>query len=168
MLTASQYFFVVRSPPISAMWFVVIQTLFITFSIFGIASALVLSFAHRPTFLRNTSKDKHHVGLVIAHPDDESMFFVPTLKYLQENGHQVSLLCLSTGNADGLGAVRQNELRAAAVYLGIPYMRVKIIDDQTHLADGMNSKWSIIQAREHIQQFVQADDIDTVCIQSTS
>lgn len=46
---------------------------------------------------------------VIAHPDDEAMFFVPTilaLKRNQTNQSKMSLLCLSSGNAVGLGEIR--------------------------------------------------------------
>jgi hypothetical protein len=35
--------------------------------------------------------------LVTAHPDDESMFFVPTLQQLVAGGYNVHVLCLSTG-----------------------------------------------------------------------
>lgn len=38
-----------------------------------------------------------HVLLVIAHPDDETMFFAPTLLWLQSSNVPVSVLCLSTG-----------------------------------------------------------------------
>lgn len=35
--------------------------------------------------------------LVIAHPDDEAMFFAPTVLGLARLRHQVSLLCFSAG-----------------------------------------------------------------------
>ena len=35
--------------------------------------------------------------LVTAHPDDEAMFFGPTILRLIEQGLRVALLCLSTG-----------------------------------------------------------------------
>ena len=35
--------------------------------------------------------------LVIAHPDDECMFFGPTVQRLQSSSRGVHLLCLSTG-----------------------------------------------------------------------
>ena len=35
--------------------------------------------------------------LVTAHPDDESMYFVPTVVALRERGWHVHLLCLSNG-----------------------------------------------------------------------
>ncbi|GAA0145982.1 deacetylase [Lithospermum erythrorhizon] len=38
-----------------------------------------------------------NILLVIAHPDDESMFFTPTIIYLTSRGHNVHILCISTG-----------------------------------------------------------------------
>lgn len=37
--------------------------------------------------------------LVTAHPDDEAMFWAPTILALVERGLRVALLCLSTGAA---------------------------------------------------------------------
>lgn len=37
------------------------------------------------------------VLIVIAHPDDETMFFAPTIISLFEEGVQLSLLCLTNG-----------------------------------------------------------------------
>lgn len=42
-------------------------------------------------------QEKKATLLIIAHPDDESMFFAPTILQLRRYGHQVSLLCLSVG-----------------------------------------------------------------------
>jgi LmbE family N-acetylglucosaminyl deacetylase len=41
--------------------------------------------------------------LVTAHPDDEAMFFSPTILYLINQGLRVALLCLSTGAAQVAG-----------------------------------------------------------------
>jgi hypothetical protein len=38
-----------------------------------------------------------HMLLAIAHPDDESMFFVPTLKAFKRAGWRVSIICLTNG-----------------------------------------------------------------------
>jgi len=47
-------------------------------------------------FPRLTNK---RICLLIAHPDDEAMFFAPTLLNLTrpETGNHVKILCLSTG-----------------------------------------------------------------------
>lgn len=47
----------------------------------------------------NYFKDmKDIILLVIAHPDDECMFFAPTILNLLKEGYTVYLLCLSAGN----------------------------------------------------------------------
>ena len=78
--------------------------------------------------------------LLIAHPDDEAMFFAPTLLALTrpELGNHVKILCLSSGtihlpfpyfvlatnstsvgDADGLGEIRKKELVKSALQLGL-------------------------------------------------
>lgn len=37
------------------------------------------------------------VGIVIAHPDDESMFFAPALTALERDGERAVVLSLSSG-----------------------------------------------------------------------
>lgn len=61
------------------------------------------------------------ICLLIAHPDDEAMFFSPTVLALTrpETGNHVKILCLSTGNADGLGETRKKELVKSAMTLGL-------------------------------------------------
>lgn len=66
--------------------------------------------------------------LVTAHPDDECMFFAPTLLSLKRAGVRVSLLCLSEGNCDGLGGIRKEELKQSALLLGIPTDRVSVLN----------------------------------------
>lgn len=44
--------------------------------------------------------------LLIAHPDDEAMFFAPTVQALSrpEYGNQFKIMCLSAGMTHALGA----------------------------------------------------------------
>jgi hypothetical protein len=85
--------------------------------------------------------NKNRVCIVIAHPDDEAMFFAPTIVRLQQMGREIFLICLSTGNFDGLGETRKKELYASCISLGIPQDHVKIID-QPDLQDGPKNVWS--------------------------
>ena len=71
------------------------------------------------------SKDK--VLLVTAHPDDECMFFTPSIRSFIGQGRKVDLICLSTGNYDGMGERRRRELEKSAQVLGIS--SVIVIDD---------------------------------------
>ena len=57
--------------------------------------------------------------IVTAHPDDESMFMLPTITNLVKAGKTVNILCLSNGNADGLGKQREKEMEKACGFLGV-------------------------------------------------
>src|SRR5690349_8264962 len=69
--------------------------------------------------------------LVTAHPDDEAMFFIPTLQVLTAKYwyamssirnlilSSVFLLCLSSGNMQGLGEIRKKELQESCRILNI-------------------------------------------------
>ncbi len=65
------------------------------------------------------------VLVVVAHPDDESFGMGAVLERLATGGAEVSVLCLTAGEAstlgeaDGLAEVREVELAAAADALGI-------------------------------------------------
>ncbi len=75
--------------------------------------------------------------LVVAHPDDECMFFAPLIEGLHRGRNEVTILCLSTGNYDGLGSVRRREFAASCRILGCTAC---IIDD-ARLQDGPRSAW---------------------------
>lgn len=78
-----------------------------------------------PKWKKKHSRDQK-VVFVIAHPDDESMFFAPTLSTLRDRLQQECfILCLSTGNYDGLGETRETELLAAGALCGIPADRIR-------------------------------------------
>lgn len=74
------------------------------------------------------SSDTGRVLLVTAHPDDECMFFTPSIRNFIAQGRSVDLLCLSTGNYDGMGQRRRKELERSARVLGIA--TIFIIDDE--------------------------------------
>lgn len=88
--------------------------------------------------------------LLTAHPDDEAMFFAPTILGLQgsapvlraqpDSPEQVVLseetasrshiysLCLSVGNADGLGSTRREELTQSLNILGVDDDKRWVVD----------------------------------------
>ncbi|KAF1868381.1 hypothetical protein Lal_00008188 [Lupinus albus] len=84
---------------------------------------------------------KRNVLLVIAHPDDESMFFTPAINFLTSRGHNVQILCLSVGDADGKGHIRKQELFQACVALKVPMQQVKIVN-HPDLQDGFGKVWN--------------------------
>jgi len=91
----------------------------------GLISYLILHHRNRFQFFKLPHSQ---VLLLTAHPDDEVMFFAPTVLSLVEQGYNVVLLCLSSGDFDGLGSVRKKELESAAANLGIAASNIFVED----------------------------------------
>ncbi|KAF2762646.1 LmbE-like protein [Pseudovirgaria hyperparasitica] len=83
------------------------------------------------------------IVLLIAHPDDEAMFFAPTVQELTrpELGNHLKILCLSTGNADGLGETRKKELAKSGLLLGLRGADDILCIDDPNFPDSMTTTW---------------------------
>ena len=97
----------------------------------------------------NTTHNAPRILLLTAHPDDETFFFGPTLTALIPSfatsasassrnndpdtvtltSPQVYSLCLSVGNADGLGDTRRREFGGSLDVLGVAEERRWILDN---------------------------------------
>lgn len=108
-------------------------------------------FSPKETRTLSTRHERHRVLLLTAHPDDECMFFAPTLltlskdvsekstspDMLERDGRELGLetsadvysLCLSSGDADGLGETRKRELNGSLDVLGVPPSRRRVLDE---------------------------------------
>lgn len=112
----------------------------IVFLIFWTATAFLTSSSFRaPGTLRHA-----RIVLLIAHPDDEAMFFSPTLLALTHPslGNHVKILCLSTGDAEGLGETRKKELINSALKLGVCRHEDVFVLDDPRFVDGMDQNWN--------------------------
>jgi len=81
----------------------------------------------RPLAYNNFLRRSKKVLLVTAHPDDEALFFSPTLLAVPR-GVQVFSLCLSYGDSEGLGQVRKEEFHRAMDVLKVPTNRRWILN----------------------------------------
>jgi N-acetylglucosaminylphosphatidylinositol deacetylase len=109
------------------------------FSLFWfMTSTLFASSFPPPSTLRNKS-----VVLLIGHPDDEAMFFAPSVLALtsSQHGNHVRIICLSTGNAVGQGEIRRGELLNSARRLGIRRDEDVYIADDPRFQDGGENDW---------------------------
>ena len=80
-------------------------------------------------------------------------FFVPSIVSLR-NENKLFLLCLSNGNADGLGRTREKELEKSCDFLG--FAEAPTIIDDPDLQDGMDKKWGKDLIAEHINRYLTA------------
>ncbi|WAR64147.1 hypothetical protein PtB15_16B307 [Puccinia triticina] len=131
------------------------------------------------------------IMLVVAHPDDECLFFSPTLLNLlsprfvnrtefnsstphpqpQNNSSEdaqinlefprAHILSLSSGNADGLGIKRTREMRASCWAFGIPSPHC-IVLDHPELPDSMSVWWPEDTIAEFVRLYVDLWDIDAI------
>ncbi|KAF7551216.1 hypothetical protein G7Z17_g5171 [Cylindrodendrum hubeiense] len=118
-------------------YYIVLAVLAVVFPSLYILTASVAS--TRLPALKNK-----RICLLIAHPDDEAMFFAPTILALTrpDTGNHVKILCLSTGNADGLGETRKKELVKSGLTLGLrDEDDVFVLDSPTDFPDSMTTVW---------------------------
>jgi N-acetylglucosaminylphosphatidylinositol deacetylase len=92
--------------------------------------------------------------IVTAHPDDESMFFLPTICAMQKTS-KIWLLCLTSGNFDGIGAIRRQELEAVANMLKLD--KLLIVDDEV-LPDHMQERWNVDLAEKIISDTLRTNE----------
>ena len=57
--------------------------------------------------------------VVVAHPDDETLFFAPTVLGLAVDKRRVGVLVLSNGDHEGVGGLREREMQLACSTLGL-------------------------------------------------
>lgn len=122
----------------------------------GIPQVLSLLRPGRNVVVRRQMTTPKIYLLVIAHPDDESMFFLPTLKCLLDQHcdqpqTQFHILCLSNGNFDGLGQIRETELKDAARIIS-PRIQVTILNDEK-LQDGPSESWDVEYMEQVMMKF---------------
>ncbi|UJR26146.1 hypothetical protein I4U23_007490 [Adineta vaga] len=98
--------------------------------------------------------------LVVAHPDDECLFFSPTLRVLQsQHDIELNLLVFSRGNHVGLGDIRARELLGSCRVLNIPHERCLSLD-LPNIQDNPKVWWSEQQLIPIINKYSHLWSID--------
>ncbi|ETO19615.1 hypothetical protein RFI_17615 [Reticulomyxa filosa] len=145
------------------MWVEIILSIFLLF-------VFCYWFFHIPTLLTTCrhaelALKRGKVLLVIAHPDDESMFFSPILSYLMNlRDMNLSVLCLSQGETEELGKIRAKELEECLkhVYGLNVHTHLKIIDDKKNLPDNITIFWKSDVIIPYIQSMITIHGVDTI------
>lgn len=90
-----------------------------TTSIFSVIFVGIFLMKIPRLFFKPSPSIKGKTLIVIAHPDDESMFFGPTVMRLKSQVKNLLIVSLSRGDFYGNGDVRTLELAAAAQVFGV-------------------------------------------------
>jgi N-acetylglucosaminylphosphatidylinositol deacetylase len=130
--------------------------------------ALVIPYIQKIKFnkmfeITNIDKDLSSVGsvlLLIAHPDDEIMFWTPTIKYFLSKNINLKILCLSNGNYNGLGELREIEFDNVSRELNLSN---NIILNIPELQDDITKKWDSEKVSEILDDYLNKNnDIKTI------
>uniref|UniRef100_A0A182JHU9 N-acetylglucosaminylphosphatidylinositol deacetylase n=1 Tax=Anopheles atroparvus TaxID=41427 RepID=A0A182JHU9_ANOAO len=97
--------------------------------------------------------------LVTAHPDDEVMFFGPTILELRRRQCRVFVLCLSEGNHDRKGPIRRQELWDACESLGVRPEDITLVN-ATHLQDDPTLEWKTVTIANQLLRQVESLDVE--------
>lgn len=92
--------------------------------------------------------------LVVAHPDDEVMFFSPSLLQFNELlplNIPVKVICMTSGDADGMGYIRRQELVRS---LQIVFHGRTFTSEVLAFEDGMGASWDKNDVRDEIARLV--------------
>ena len=103
---------------------------------------------------RNTIRGKKILFLT-AHPDDEIMFFYPTIKNLCEC-NDLHLLCLSNGNYDKLGNIREKELNK--ICKSIKFKNFEL----SSFEDNIKKFWDSKNIEEIVTDYIKRNKIDII------
>ena len=109
---------------------------------------------------KNNLSNIGSVLLLIAHPDDEIMFWTPTIKYLLSKNIELKILCLSNGNYNGLGDLREIEFDNVSRELNLSN---NVILNIPELQDDITKKWPEDIVAEQIDDFLKKnEDVKTI------
>ncbi|OCH86153.1 LmbE-like protein [Obba rivulosa] len=131
---------------------------------FSYQHEILLASKHSP---ESSGGQTDNILLLTAHPDDESMFFAPTILGLTSSHSNSPItptlfsLCLSVGNADGLGDVRRQELERSLNILGIVAGHRWIVD-RPDLQDNISVAWDARTVAHVARPYVLSHNITTI------
>lgn len=99
--------------------------------------------------------------LVIAHPDDECMFFGPSVIGLLQQECELYLLCLSIGDYYKQGKARKEELHSSCRTLGIRDDNILIVQ-HSNMPDDPNCVWSSSLVGRIVHKYIKCLSVDAV------
>ncbi|KAJ7705383.1 N-acetylglucosaminylphosphatidylinositoldeacety la se [Mycena rosella] len=144
--------------------------------------SLVIAYLRNPIYSENritaqldpaaSSGFAGNILLLTAHPDDECMFFAPTILALaalqqptvsgsRDPRSALYSLCLSVGDADGLGPIRKYELESSLDILGVDSDK-RMVLDHPDLQDNFTAYWDAQTIATVLKPYILENRINTI------
>ncbi|PWY73056.1 glycan biosynthesis protein [Aspergillus heteromorphus CBS 117.55] len=118
--------------------------------------------ANDPRLVPATIQRARNILLVTAHPDDETLFFSPTILYGRDNPDVTrALLVLSTGDYHGQGDIRRGEIEHSCEKLGIPAARCVVLEHGA-LQDNPKKWWRDDVIQDIVAHYVEMWKVDLI------
>ena len=140
-------------------WFLIKLAIAIYFALNLISYAIIL------LLNKNISKRmfKKRICILIAHPDDECMFFGPIIRQLSKCSNKFYVLCMTTGDFYGKGNIRIDELKLSCQNLigDINLVDVKVVNE-TNLPDHPKFEWDKNLCAKIIRNYIHSNSIDVL------
>ncbi|KKK19671.1 hypothetical protein ARAM_001660 [Aspergillus rambellii] len=113
----------------------------VTVAVLVLYFLLAYHLADDPRLVPGVLRQARNIVLVTAHPDDETLFFSPSILYHRHEPHVTrSLLVISSGNYNGIGDQRLVEVHNSCAALGISQDRC-VVGNHPDLQDNPTKWW---------------------------
>jgi len=109
----------------------------------------------------NNIQIKERVALIIAHPDDEVMFFAPTVLNIIKSNRELYIICMTNGNYENQGKIREKELLQSCMTLGIHRNNVVQLDEKS-FPDNSSLRWDLSLLVEKLEETLVKYSIQTI------
>ncbi|GFF88555.1 N-acetylglucosaminyl-phosphatidylinositol de-N-acetylase [Aspergillus udagawae] len=142
----------------------IVSSLFVIVALTALCLYVLLAYylANDPRLVPVAFQHAKSILLVTAHPDDETLFFSPSITYRRDDPHvQRALLAISSGNYEGIGDRRRQEIHDSCSVLGIVPDRCIVLDN-AELQDNPKKWWNEDLIKDLVASHVQKWNVDLI------
>lgn len=112
-------------------------------------------------FHSKTNFSNKNICLLIAHPDDEAMFFGPILRHLAKSKNRIYVLCMTSGDYYGKGGLRAKEMKlSCCCLLEESLINLTIVNEPEKLPDHPSQDWDEDLAFDTIKNYLKQNSIE--------
>ncbi|KAE8154342.1 putative deacetylase LmbE-like domain-containing protein [Aspergillus avenaceus] len=142
----------------------IVSLLFLALSLTSVFLYLLLAYylSDDPRLVPLALRNAKSILFVTAHPDDETLFFGPSIAYRRDDPQvRRSLLAVSSGNYEGIGDLRRVELHKSCAKLSISRAHCAVLD-RADLQDNPRQWWNEDKVADLVTAYVRKWKVDLI------